>query len=94
MISKSMAKEGTNNQFIIIMTACGCSWLFVAVSGFGVFSLIINSGPPLPKNMFQMATAPNAQGNGLYVIGGYSKGTGELSSLWEFTCPTAGNFFW
>ena len=41
-----------------------------------------------------MATAPNVQGNGLYVIGGYSKGTGELSSLWEFTCPTAGsNFF-
>ena len=39
-----------------------------------------------------MATAPNAQGNGLYVIGGYSKGTGELSSLWEFTCPTAGDF--
>ena len=43
--------------------------------------------------MFQMATAPNVQGNGLYVIGGYSKGTGELSSLWEFTCPTAGTFF-
>ena len=41
-----------------------------------------------------MATAPNVQGNGLYVIGGYSKGTGELSSLWEFTCPTAGNIFW
>ena len=40
-----------------------------------------------------MATAPNVQGNGLYVIGGYSKGTGELSSLWEFTCPTAGKFF-
>ena len=38
-----------------------------------------------------MATAPNVQGNGLYVIGGYSKGTGELSSLWEFTCPNAGS---
>ena len=47
-------------------------------------------GPKLPQNMFQMATATNINENGLYVIGGYSKGTGELSSLYELTCPASG----
>lgn len=47
-------------------------------------------GPALPFNWFQMSTMTNERKNGLYAVGGYSKGMGELNTVYELTCPASG----
>jgi len=47
-------------------------------------------GPVMPQNLFQMSTMTNTKQNGLLVVGGYSKGIGEMSTLYELTCPSSG----
>ncbi len=44
----------------------------------------------LPFNWFQMASMTNTNKDGLLVVGGYSKGIGEVPYLYEVTFPESG----